>query len=273
MPFLLRLLDDPSANVREKISARLCEMGDEVWLHIEEQQLPLSPAQRHMLREILASGTPRTVVAGWPDWLALRGENEKLEAAFCWLATREWGEGADTRLRSALDGLARDYLFGGGMADPEELSHFLFQERNLAGAPAEEYYDPRHSDLLYVIESGQGLPISLCCIFMLVGWRLDISIYGCNFPGHFLVRAPLMHGEASEEDLLFDPFNAGRILSVEEVAALRKVAPDELSTPATAHAIIARVLRNLANAYYQRKEEEPTREVLALLARLEEAVG
>ncbi len=57
----------------------------------------------------------------------------------------------------------------------------------------------------------------------------------------------------------------------DEVVALRKAAPHEMSMAATAREIIARVLRNMANAHFQNHDTGATREVLALLAALENA--
>jgi len=239
------------------------------------QNLALTPAQRHILREILArrqnAAIPGDIATdNWLDWLQLPGENQQLEAALAWLSGRQHTQGA-RRMSAALDKLAKQYLAGGGMADPEELGVFLFGDDGLSGVLSDERYEPLHSDILSVIEGGRGLPISLCCIFILVGWRLDIAICGCAFPGHFLARAPLSHGESSDDDLIFDPYRGGGIMRPDEVAALRKAAPLEMTAAATAREIIARVLRNMANAHFQNHDTGATRDVLALLAELENA--
>lgn len=283
LPFLLRLIDDPSPTVREKVATRLRELGTSakrnIWQEIEAVELSLSPTQRHALREALApdekTARRSAVPAAWPQWLQHKTENERLEAAFAWLAHWRHGDDGDERLHAALDELAREYLSQGGIADPEELSVFLFDERGFAGAPAEEYYLPQQSDLLAVIQSRRGLPLSLAAIFILVGWRLDVIIYGCNFPGHFLTRAPIPGAAPAsyhEQDLIFDPFHGGRILPPEEVAALRKVAPHELSTPAPAATIIARVLLNLANAFHHQNDAAGREQVLTLWKQLEAAL-
>jgi hypothetical protein len=264
-------MDDASPAVRRKVADRLRQMGQGVWQHVEENRISLSADQRHRLREILVMARPSTLVAQWPDWLLLRTENERLEAAFSWLSRRSLGEGADEELKQMLDRLARDYLRSGGVADPEELSHYLFSENQIGMARTEQDAHPAQSDLLQVLRGGQGLPISLAAIFILVGWRLDIVIYGCNFPGHFLARAPLCSESASEDDLVFDLYNYGRVLRPDEVAALRKASPQELSTPATAREMMARVLRNIANAHFLRREPHATRAIFELLDDLENA--
>lgn len=118
-------MDDPSPAVREKIAARLCDMGEEIWSRLGDYEIALTAAQRHALRETLAAAIVSTPDAGWPDWLQLRGENERLEAAFGWIARRNSGAGAEEEMRRHLDKLSRDFLRIGGSADPEELSAFL----------------------------------------------------------------------------------------------------------------------------------------------------
>lgn len=272
LPFLLRLLDDPSPAVREKIALRIGELGDELWNHLDQNQIQVSASQRHALREILARGHKKSTPAlAWPHWIHLPGENEKLEAAFAWLSQKHGDPQSGEDLRAHLDALARQYLMGGGIADPEELSVYLFDDCGLQGASADNFHDPNHSDLLHVLQHREGLPISLCAIFILMGWRLDITIYGCNFPGHFLARAPITSHHYHDEDLVFDPFHRGRILNASEMSALRLAAPDALSTPATATEIIARVLRNQASAYFHHHDAARARETLELLTALEKS--
>lgn len=270
LPFLLRLMDDPSPRVREKIAARLQALGASAWLEIENRPLSVTPAQRELLKTILASVLPSQ--SNWLDWLQLERETDQLEAAFCWLSCQRSEllvPSADIQLRQKLDSLAREYLKTGGAPDPEELSAFLFRDKNLIGASGDNYYTPESSDLLCVLQNGYGLPISLACIFILVGARLDIEIVGCEFPGHFLARAPL--GDEVEADLIFDCHDAGRVLQPFEVEALRKTAPYAMSTPATARAIIARVLRNYATAHHVAGNRSSTLFHLNLLQQLEAA--
>lgn len=267
---MLRLMDDPSPQVREKIASRLRELGADVWPEIENQQISLTAAQRELLKTILAPVLNSDT--NWLEWLELERETDQLEAAFCWLSRRRAKNlvpSADVQLRALLDSLAREYLTAGGAPDPEELSTFLFREKGFNGASGESYYIPENSDLLWVLQHKSGLPISLSCIFILVAARLDIEIVGCEFPGHFLSRAPL--GEDGEADLYFDCHDAGRVLQPFEVEALRKSSPYSMSTPASARAIIARVLRNYATAHHVEGDRAGTLFHLNLLQQLEAA--
>lgn len=204
----------------------------------------------------------------WLDWLDVEDEAEKLEIASSLLAQWQLGPEYVVRLGSLLDELAVEFGASGRETSAEELSQFLFVEKGLQGSQAEDYYNPLNSNLVYVIEWGRGIPISLASIFILVGKRLGLGIYGCNFPGHFLARA-----HVGQRDLLFDCFNDGRLLSESETAALRKAAPWAIDAPASAVVIIARVLRNLAVAFEQNDDVHKAHFMLALLSQLERAAG
>jgi len=132
----------------------------------------------------------------------------------------------------------------------ERLSHFLFEEQGFAGN-VDEFDDPRNSFLNDVIERRRGIPISLSVIYIEVGRRLGLNLHGVSFPGHFLVKAVDERGE-----LIIDPFNQGRMLSLDDIRArLRQiygeeveVQPELLKTAETRQ-ILSRMLRNLKNIY------------------------
>ncbi|HKP96679.1 MAG TPA: transglutaminase-like domain-containing protein [Fibrobacteria bacterium] len=157
-------------------------------------------------------------------------------------------------LAAMLDGLALEFRLSGGPMRPTSLARFLFSEKGFKGAE-NDYYNPDNSDLVRVIEKGQGIPISLACVFMLVGHRLGFGISGCDVPEHFLTRA-------SEEgkDVIIDCFDGGRVLEADRLALLeRKYAPEFsrlLKSAASPEAIVARVLRNLINAYHLAGERQ-----------------
>jgi hypothetical protein len=151
-------------------------------------------------------------------------------------------------LSSMLDGLAGDFRRSGEPMLPTALARFLFVQKGFKGAE-HDYYNPGNSDLVHVIEKGQGIPISLACIFMLVGHRLGFEIWGCDVPEHFLTRAT-----EGGRDVIIDCFDGGKVLDADRLSQLeRKYAPEFnrlLRAAAQPEAIVARVLRNLINAYH-----------------------
>jgi regulator of sirC expression with transglutaminase-like and TPR domain len=106
-------------------------------------------------------------------------------------------------------------------------------------------------------------------LFMLVGRRLGLQISGCNYPGHFLTRAVADDAWGSPQELFFDPYDGGRVLTESEVNALHKAAPLAMSEPSSAIITVARVLRNLVVAYEQIGSLDKARFMLDLLGELE----
>ncbi len=130
------------------------------------------------------------------------------------------------------------------------LSHFLFEQKGFHGN-RDEYSDPRNSFLNDVLERHKGIPITLSVIYLEVGRRLGLNLYGISFPTHFLVKAVNERGE-----LVIDPFYDGAILTLEDIRA--RLAenfgqPVELHPamlkPVGARATLARILRNLKGIY------------------------
>ena len=107
---------------------------------------------------------------------------------------------------------------------------------------------------MYVIEQKRGIPISLACVYILVGYRLDLEIEGINLPGHFLAKCM-----SSGRPHVVDCFNGGHFLSQKDLASVQTPPPismhDVLSLECKSSTIIGRVLRNLKSAYQQVKQD------------------
>ncbi len=132
------------------------------------------------------------------------------------------------------------------------LGEYLHGECSFQGN-RDDYGDPRNSYLNEVLARRTGLPITLSLVWMLVGGRLGLPVQGVGFPGHFLVR---VERENLGGPLVLDPFNEGRVLSMVDLEALlHEFASAETKLtmahlePASARAILIRVLQNLKSAH------------------------
>lgn len=256
---ILKLLDDESAKVRTRVWEKL-EANLPAWeagIRARLDEVPSAP--RRKLLDLLSGRARRGFRASWLRWRDLASEMDRLEAALSGLAwylaegKDEWHGPEDEAPRHPalgplLDGLAMEFRQWGGAISPTALARFLFTDKGLKGAE-NDYYNPGNSDLVQVIEKRQGIPISLACVFMLVGHRLGFRISGCDVPEHFLTRV-----DEDGRDVIIDCFDGGNALEPESIAQLeRKYAPEFsrlIKTTATPEAIVARVLRNLINAYH-----------------------
>ena len=136
----------------------------------------------------------------------------------------------------------------------EALSQLLAWDHGFHGNQ-DDYYDPRNSFLNDVLDRRTGIPISLAVVYIQVGRRAGLELSGVGFPGHFLARL---------DDVIFDPFNDGRILSEDDCrSVLARVAGESTKfhkrylEPLPTKHILARMLNNLKhiylNARYYRK--------------------
>ncbi len=166
-----------------------------------------------------------------------------------------WGE----RVRVA----ARGSIYVG----VEAIEGILAGEEGLRG-DEDDYDDPRNSFLPRVLERRRGLPIVLSLIYLEVARRAAVPLYGLALPGHFVVGYNL-----GDRLVAIDPFAGGRLLDRSELAAIVSQAGATLHpsmfTPATAHTIATRMLRNLVASYQRRDRQDKVRAAARLLLAIE----
>jgi Transglutaminase-like superfamily len=254
---LLRLLDDETPTVRERVAARLALCGGDISEWLATQPRALSKHELSLLAEML-SPPRREILAR--EWIAPTGGAAALQ--------EDW-ESFESLLRSlsdflhdgitlrqplsdALDLLAEEAA-DGGVSTANELRAFLFNETRLTGNH-EQYHDPRNSDLAWCIAEGRSNPLGLGLIFMLVGHRLNFEIEGVNFPGHFMCRI--------FEDgypLIIDCFDHGRLhlqSTLLESPELSRTQRSVLRQAVTPGAMLLRLLNNLHQSLEQAARDE-----------------
>lgn len=130
----------------------------------------------------------------------------------------------------------------------------LAGEHGLGGHPG-CFANAESSYLHKVIETRQGIPITLSILYMAVAERLGLELYGVASPMHFLTCC-----ETPAGPLYLDAFTQGRILTqtqcVEWIASISGLKPKQIQhtlTPASPRTIIIRVLNNLKYLYTQQE--------------------
>ena len=125
------------------------------------------------------------------------------------------------------------------------LNTFLFEKRGFHGSRG-DYYNRSNSYLNEVIDDREGLPITLCVLYMDLARRMGVSVVGIGLPGHFVSRHMPKEGEGK----FIDVFDRGEQLTVEQ--AKKKASEnagraigDEFLKPVAKRAIITRMLHNL----------------------------
>lgn len=137
-----------------------------------------------------------------------------------------------------------------------EMNRFLFEEEGFSGNRT-DYYDPRNSFLNDVLDRKLGIPITLSIVYIDVGRRADLPLYGIGFPGHFLT------GLLTDKGRIFiDPFDDGKVLTEDDCRRMWHGRPSGSRTfkpsflnPAWPKQILVRLLRNLKAVYWHLSEE------------------
>lgn len=255
LPHLLRLLDDPDDLTRRSVTRELAAFGPELTPLLERLPDPPSAGQRMVITRLLNDYADDWLRQHWNDWREPEDEKKRLEAGLEMLSFYLGGlQQPRGELSRRLDAVARSYL----ATNPEpmvfSLAEHLGTELGLTGA-THHVHAPRYSDLVHVLDSRRGLPISLACIFMLVADRCNLTVEGCNNPGHFLAVA--RHGA---EVFLVDGFHGWQFfrvnsyLSADDPVSGPVLRMIERGTPTVD--ILKRCLANLKRAY-EIEEESP----------------
>lgn len=248
--YLIRLLEDQS--IRTDVLQSLSSFSGDLEQEIERQQITVTAEQAFLIRPLLDRQYREWLIGVWKSWETKRSDKQRLETALDLLAQFQLGRLYPVKLRTLLDNLADEYDARYAQRDALDLSEFLFQGFGLHG----------------VIEHRRGIPISLACIYILVGERLGLSIEGCNFPGHFLAIA-----RTRRQKVIVDCFNGGTFINEESLASVQaKITHEEiLRMQCAAPVIVARVLRNLVTAYQHAGDEPGASTMSELLHTIEEA--
>ena len=267
---LLRLLDDETPAVRERVAARFALCGGDLSEWLATQPRSLSRQEKSLLAEMLSPPRREMLAREWiaptGGAAALQEDWESFEALLRSLSDF-LHDGISLRqpLSDALDLLAEEAT-DDGVTTANELRVFLFGDTRLTGNQA-EYHDPRNSDLAWCIAEGRSNPLGLGLIFMLVGRRLHLEIEGVNFPGHFMCRI--------FEDgfpLIVDCFDSGELHSQSELLEnpeLNRVQRNLLRQTVDPGTILLRLLNNLSQSLKQADRDDDARLVQKLRATLE----
>jgi regulator of sirC expression with transglutaminase-like and TPR domain len=249
---LLRLLDDDSEVVRSAVQEKLAAMRKDLPLHMAKLDRPLTVEEDRLVSRMLEPIRRNELLDSWMRWRWLDQPPAQLEEGLAQISAFLAGwKVQPTDLSPRLDALAEEAFNDAGKMNARELAEWLFGKM---GDPVrfrgnnKDYYAHQNSNLFWVLDTGLGNPISLCCLYRLIGHRFGLQIEGCNFPGHFLARVI-----ADQRLYLVDCFNRGRFMLASDVVRHHPAANPSMDEiirePASTEAILLRNLRNLEEAY------------------------
>lgn len=265
---LIPLLDDESPVVQEALRRELTGIRKDLPERLKALDRPLSSEEEQHVARLLEPARKAELEETWLRWRWLDQPNAQLEEGIAQISAylSNWRtQPGDLALR--LDALAEEAYRDHGQMDARELSEWLFAMHEGTvrfRGNSKGYYQASNSNLFWVLDTGLGNPISLCCLYRLLGHRFGLDIQGCNFPGHFLAQV-----EVQGRMWLVDCFNRGRFMLAGDVAKHHPAANPALEDVIRQHAsvdqILLRILRNLDEAC-DRSDNLPLRHTMRRLA-------
>lgn len=267
IPHLIKLLDDDSEHIRTNVIKELAAFGPNLKEELRKIKISYSPLQRDYIESILQTQKMLWLKRVWFNWFNIKNDYQKLELALSMVSDylssyQPWN------LKEYLDDLSFTFQETYPKRDPRNLARFLFEDKGLKG-DEEDYFNPQHSNLMYCIEEKKGNPISLACIYMLVGRRLGFTINGCNFPGHFLTKL-LYRGRV----VYVDCFSSGQFIHKEDLIQIKEETIGDLDNilnePTDTETIIRCYLANLIRSYQVEEDDMNSELMIELFKEIED---
>ncbi len=242
---LISLIDDPDRIVQDAIHQRFRELGRRALPALQEAHRLSEKTMRPKIGRLMQELHFAEIEQHWKS--IMRMPNAELEYGAFLLALHRF-PGLNIRAyQSQLDEMANkirpEVEAASGIGKAFVLSTYLCNELGFRGNN-EHFSDPNNSYINCVIEARRGIPVTLCTIFILLGRRLGLPIYGVNMPAHFLAKY-----KDDRHEVFFDIFNGGNPIMKEQcIQFLTKagIKPQaKYFQSATGQAILLRMICNL----------------------------
>lgn len=272
---LIKLLDDPDAEVFQHVEQKLIMMGPEVIGRLETvwgQSFDVMLQTR--IENLIHKIQFEDVLQELELW-KLSGSFDLLQGLII-VNKYQYPDLDEQKIINQIESIKRDAWLDMiySMSAVEKvrlLNNIIYNAHGFSGNTS-NYHDPQNSYVGKVLETHKGNPILLACIYSIVAQKLDIPIYGVNLPKHFILAYTEDHMPVENKDgILFyiNAFNRGQIFGRHDVVAFLKqlnLAPnDDFVLPCTNVDIITRVLRNLVTSYSQAGNSAKTDEINRML--------
>ncbi|MFZ1082197.1 MAG: transglutaminase-like domain-containing protein [Candidatus Kryptoniota bacterium] len=276
---LMKLIDDDDPQVSAAVEKELLYGGDEIVRLLENEKENAELKVKKRIENLISRIYIDKLQKDYDLLLDFASQRDfSLERALFLLAKPLYPEVDFVLVKSRLNELANDLR--SKISDLEvphdiiqRVNDFFLNDIGFAGN-SKDYYNPDNSVLHRVLETHRGIPISLGIVYILVGRRLNLPVFGVGAPAHFLVKfVPTLSGK----EFYVDVFNGGRIMS-------RKEAEDFINDMGFSFEprflkdssdleMLARTCRNMARAFTAADEPQKANVLMELSIELERLVS
>lgn len=268
---LIRLLSDEDDRIARTISGKLVEIGDPaipLLIEAELEQPDMGRRVQGILDEIRGGRLEDEFkhVASLPDDYIDLEKNALLIARYAYpaLETDAYVRKLEEMATEVRERMGRRVS---GEEAVKTLNRYLFSEQGFRGN-TKNYYEVDNSYLNRVIDRRIGIPISLSAVYLLIGRRLGLPLYGIGMPGHFLVKF-----DSERYKIFIDCFNSGALLSEKDCSRFLVQAgygfEEKYLQRSSNRTVLIRMLKNLIAIYG--KLEDPVK--AARLSRFMQVLG
>lgn len=256
---LIRLLSDEDDRIVQTISGKLIDIGPSAVPLLQEAEIE-QPEMADRIASILEEIRGGKLEDELAEQAARPDDAMCLETGAFLIARYAYPTLDVARYREQLDTMAREVRDRiGPRASGEEtvnaLNRYIFTEHGFKGN-TKNYYEVENSYINCVMDRRVGIPISLSVVYLLIGHRLLLPLFGIGMPGHFLVKY-----ESDRYKIFIDCFNGGALLTEKNCARFLTEAgygfDDKYLQKSTTRAILSRMLKNLLSIYS--KMDEPVK--------------
>lgn len=260
---LVALLTDDSHTVREAVRRQLAERGeageaalaraegsDDARLRARARQAltDLRAASGMALLETLLRAPAPGLIRGMLAIDAVLGHDVA---------------GVEEHLAALGDGLSARVARGARTAEvADALRDLLHGQTGLVG-PEEDFHHVDHLSVARALQTGRGIPLTLCAIYASVARAAGFEAAILPFPGHVLL------GLGPERDrLILDPFVGGDVVSREaclvRLTAMGAPPSPHWLSPAPDREMLIRQVRNLGTAMARHGRDRQARRAMEL---------
>lgn len=268
---LVSLLDEQDGNILSHVEEKILSLGEEVIPFLEGHwENSMDPLVQKRIEDIIHHLQFEGLKSKLSEWKA--GDQDLLEVMYL-LATYQYPDLELDKLRNDLEQIYYEaWLEFKGDAHPfdqvKKLNSVLFSKLKFS-ANTKNFHAPGNSMINIVLESRRGNPLSLCVLYMLVGRKLKMPLYGVNLPNLFILTY-----KSDDVQFYINAFNKGLIFSRADIdnylSHLNQVPNDIFYQPCTSLDIALRLLRNLIASFENLSEHHKADEVKQLLRVLSE---
>jgi regulator of sirC expression with transglutaminase-like and TPR domain len=257
---LIRLLSDEDDRIVRTISGKLIDIGPLAVPLLQEAEIE-QPEMAGRIASVLEEIHGARLEEELAELVKLPDKAMSLETGAFLLARHAYPTLDVSHYRGQLDSMAQEVrarigLRASGEETVNALNRYIFLEQGFKGN-TKNYYEAENSYLNRVIDRRVGIPISLSVVYLLIGQRLSLPLFGIGMPGHFLVKY-----ESDRYKIFIDCFNAGALLTEKNCARFLTEAgygfDDKYLQKSPVRAILSRMVKNLLAIYSKMNEPVKT---------------